>query len=68
MQMMCYYYLVRYVYYKKMLNICFNYVDELDICFNAKESCLLNIGNTFNKKLKNLQLNRLDICWFDNIK
>jgi len=53
---------------QKMLNIRSDYADELDIRFNAKKYCLLNIGNTFNKKLENLQLNGLDICWFDNIK
>jgi len=53
---------------QKMLNICSDYADELDIRFNAKKSCLLNIGNTFNKKLENLQLNVLDICWFNKIK
>ena len=51
-----------------MLNICSDYADELDVRFNVKKSCLLNIVNTFNKKLENLQLNGLDICWFDKIK
>jgi len=53
---------------QKKLNICFDYADKLDIRFNAKKFRLLNIGNTFNKKLKNVQLNGLDICWFDKIK
>ena len=53
---------------QKMLNICSDYADELDVRFNVKKSCLLNIGNTFNQKLENLQLNGLDICWSDKIK
>jgi len=53
---------------QKMLNICSDCADELNVRSNVKKSCLLNIGNTFNKKLENLQLNGLDICWFDKIK
>jgi len=51
---MCYYYLVLYVL-QKMLNICSGYADELNVRFNVKKFCLLIIGNTFNKKLENLQ-------------
>ena len=31
------------------------FADELDVRFNVKKSCLLNIGNTFNKKLALLE-------------
>jgi len=51
-----------------MLNMCFDHADQLDIQFNTKKSCLLHIGNSFNKKIENLQLNGQDIYWFEKIK
>ena len=53
---------------QKMLNICSDHADQLDIRFNNKKSCLLHIGNSFNKKIENLQLNGQDVCWFEKIK
>jgi len=48
--------------------MCSDHADQLDIQFNIKKSCLLHIGNSFNKKIKNLQLNNQDIYWFEKIK
>ena len=30
--------------------MCSDHADQLDIQFNTKKSCLLHIGNSFNKK------------------
>jgi len=32
---------------QKMLNMCSDHADQLDIQFNTKKSCLLHIGNSF---------------------
>jgi len=45
----------------EMLNMCSGHADQLDIQFNTKKSRLLHIGNSFNKKIENLQLNGQDI-------
>ena len=48
--------------------MCSDHAGQLDIQFNTKKSCLLHIGNSFNKKIENLQLNGQDIYWFEKIK
>jgi len=48
--------------------MCSDHADQLDIQFNTKKSGLLHIGNSFNKKIENLQLNGQDIYWFEKIK
>jgi len=35
---------------QKMLNMCSDHTEQLDIQFNTKKSCLLHNSNSFNKK------------------
>jgi len=52
---------------QKVLSLCSDNADQLRVCFNDNKSCLLKIGNSFYKKLENLQLNGQYICWFNKI-
>ena len=53
---------------QKMLDICVNYGNVLDIVFNAKKSCLFKVGPMHQSEVKNLILGDNDIEWATGLR
>jgi len=53
---------------QKMLNICCEQADHLDIQFNHKKSCLFNIGKGYKDRIQNLFLKDKEVVWLDRIR
>jgi len=53
---------------QKMLNICCEQADYLDIQFNPKKSCLFNIGKGYKYRIQNLFIKHKEVVWLDRIR
>jgi len=53
---------------QRMLDLCCDYGDKLDILFNAKKSVLFKVGKAYKEKLEDLSLGRSSLCWSDSLK
>ena len=53
---------------QRMLHLCVECGDKLDIIFNASKSVLFKVGKVFREKLDNLYLGMKVLCWCDHFK